>query len=738
MSEVTLAQAAAPVVSTASGSPAGRTTPSRGAGRSEPTAPARLRLSISPTIETYLAIGVVAVVALLIVPLPPFLLDAFLALSFGLSIVILLVVLSARDPLEFSIFPSLLLLITLLRLGLNVSSTRLILSTGHAGKVISAFGSFVIGGNTVVGLVIFLILVVINFVVITKGAGRIAEVAARFTLDAMPGRQMSIDADLGAGLIDEMEARRRREEISRYADFYGSMDGAAKFVRGDAIAGILITAINLIGGFVIGMTQQGLSAGESLQTYSSLTVGDGLVTQIPALIVSTAAGILVTYGSGGMAMGPSLGNQLTRNPRAIGTAGAILALFAIVPGLPAAPFLLLAGVAGGVAYLVSRRQRATANADARGAGAAGSNAAIPSGAPPAGTPDPREVVEVEPLELEIGYALVPLVDESQSGDLLQRIGILRKQLAFELGMIVPPARIRDNIQLSGNEYVIRLRGVRVASGELLPRHLLALDTTGSALAVDGLATRDPSFGIPAVWIGPERRSQAEASGYTVVEPPAVLATHLMETIRDHAAELLTRQATRELLDGLKETNPALVEDVIPNRVSLGTVHRVLQKLLREGIPIRDLAAILETLSDAAEMTKDPEALAEQVRRALSLTIVQMLGGTDRPLQAVTVGPRLEVALMQLFSPRVAPAGEGQRTALEPEQLARALESLSKITNEQKRDGQVPPLVTPPSLRVGIRKLIEPTLPRLPVISLAELPPQTPIQTVRIWELPHAA
>ena len=719
MSVVTMPGAAAP--------------PVRGAAAGAPTAPRGVRGSgagpmpmgrriLSPTAETYLAIGVVAVVALLVVPLPPFLLDAGLATSFALSIVVLLVTLSSRDPLEFNIFPSLLLLITLLRLGLNVSSTRLILGTGHAGQVIAAFGNFVIGGNYVVGLVIFLILVVINFMVITKGAGRIAEVAARFTLDAMPGRQMSIDADLGAGLIDEAEARRRREEISRYADFYGSMDGAAKFVRGDAVAGLVITGINLIGGFIIGMTQHGMTASESLTTFTSLTVGDGLVTQIPALIVSTAAGLLVTYGSSGNAVAPSIVSQLTSNPRSLWTAAGILALFAVVPGLPMLPFLSLAGASAAVAYVTGRRRAVPKPAEP------GHEAAPPTG--PVGMPGLQELLAVEPLEVEIGYALVPLVDETLQGDLLQRVGIMRKQLAFELGMLVPAVRIRDNIQLAANEYVIRLRGSRVAGGELMPRHLLALDTTGGGAPLDGVATTDPSFGLPAVWITPDQRGTSEAAGYSVVEAQTVLSTHLMETIRAHAADLLSRQDARELVDSLKETHPALVEDVVPNKLSLGTVHRVLQRLLREGIPIRDLVTILEALSDAGEQTKDPEVLTEQVRRALSGVIVQMLGGSEAPIRAVTVGPRLEVALMQLFSPR---GREGQRT-LDPEELTLVLHSLHRIVEANRREGQTPPLVTPPGLRVGIRRLVEPILPRLPVISLGELPAQTPVQNISTWEL----
>ena len=723
MTAVNLSSAAAPL------QPAATTpSPARGGGRAAlagaaPAAAAAAAARFSSGAETALAVGVVAVVALLVVPLPPFVLDACLALSFALSIVVMLVTLSSRDPLEFSIFPSLLLLITLLRLGLNVSSTRLILSTGHAGQVIAAFGNFVIGGNPVVGLVIFLILVVINFMVITKGAGRIAEVAARFTLDAMPGRQMSIDADLSAGLIDETEARRRREEVSRYADFYGSMDGAAKFVRGDAVAGLVITAINLLGGFVIGITQLGMSGGEALRTFSALTVGDGLVTQIPALVVSTAAGILVTYGSGGTAVAPSIARQLTRAPRALWTTAGILTAFGLVPGLPALPFLTLAIGAAGLAWRAGRRRP-----DAPSAEAPSRAEAAPSGAPPV-----RDIVSVEPLELEIGYGLVPLVDDSQGGDLLQRIGILRKQLAFEIGLLVPPVRIRDNIQLEAGEYVIKLRGVRAAGAELVTRALLAINTGGARGPLEGTPTRDPSFQMPSVWITPERRATAESQGWNVVEPATVLTTHLMETIRLHAADLLSRQTVRELLDGLKETNPALVEDVVPGKLSVGTVQRVLQRLLREGLPIRDLATILEALSDAADQTKDPEALTEHVRRSLATVIAELLGGSNGPVRAITVGPRLELALMHWFSPR-----RDSGPTLDPGMVTTALQSLSELAERSQRDGQLPPLVTPPGLRVGIRRLVEPVLPRLPVIALTELPPQTPVQNLATWELSHAA
>jgi flagellar biosynthesis protein FlhA len=680
---------------------------------------------VSASAETYLALGVVSIIGLLIMPLPPFLLDGLLALGIALSIIVLLVTLSSRDPLDFSIFPTLLLLITLLRLGLNVSSTRLILSTGSAGHVIEAFGNFVIAGNYIVGLVIFLILVVINFMVITKGAGRIAEVAARFTLDAMPGRQMSIDADLSAGLIDETEARRRREEISRYADFYGAMDGAAKFVRGDAVAGLIITAINLVGGFIIGMTQHGMSASQSLSTYSILSVGDGLVTQIPALIVSTSAGILVTYGSGGRAMAPSLALQLTRDPRAIWTTAGLLALLALVPGLPPFPFLALAAGAAAMARMSSRRKQAKVSATVE-------EDLVPVS--PNAPPPIKDILSIEPLEVEVGYALVPLVDEGQGGDLLTRIAIMRKQLAFELGIMVPPTRIRDNIQLPANQYSIKLRGVPVASGEVLPRQVLALNASGAATPIDGIKTTDPTFGIPALWIAPSRRADAEAAGYAVVEASTVVATHLTDTIRLHAADLLTRQNTRELLDGLRESHPSLVDDVVPGKLSLGAVQRVLQRLLKEGIPVRDLVTILEALSDAADQTKDPDALAEHARRALSGSIVQMLGGSSVPLRAIAVGPRLEAALMQLFSPR---PREGQRT-IDSAELGAALQSITQLAEASRFDGQIPPLVAPPSLRVGIRRLLEPVLPRLPIISLAELPTTTPIHTIATWELPHAA
>jgi flagellar biosynthesis protein FlhA len=684
---------------------------------------APLRASLARS-EALVAVGVIGILGLLVVPLPPFVLDVLLALSLGLSVIVVLVTLSATDPLEFSVFPSLLLILTLFRLGLNVSSTRLILSHGEAGRVIAAFGDAVIGGNYVVGMVIFLILVVINFMVITKGAGRVAEVAARFTLDAMPGRQMSIDADLGAGIIDEAEARRRREEIARYADFYGAMDGAAKFVRGDAVAGLIIVAINLVGGFVIGMTQRGLSAAEALTTYSTLTVGDGLVTQIPALIVSTSAGIIVTYGAGGSQIGPTILGQLGRHSGALWMTAGILGVLGMVPGMPLLPFVGLALAAAAAAALTHQRQSASQAA-----------AAAPVSAPPTNAAPPmHDLLRVEPLELDVGYALVALVDETQGGDLLQRIALLRQQVALELGIIVPPIRIRDDIQLASTAYCIKLRGTEIARGEVLPRYLLALNTSGRAEPIEGIQIVEPSFGLPAVWIAPERSADAEALGYRVVEPRTVLATHLMEAVRRRAADLLGRQETRELVDNLKQNHPALIDDLVPGKIPLGTLHRVLQRLLKERVPIRDLVTILETLADAAEQTKDPEVLTEYARHALSKTIARLFADTDGTVRGITIGPDLETALGTLFAPRLAKGG----AVPDPAALTSSLRLLSNLIDRTRRDGQPRPLITPATLRVGVRRLIEPIMPDLPVVSLGELPPDMPVESLGTWELARAA
>jgi flagellar biosynthesis protein FlhA len=684
--------------------------------------PAGLRLSA----ELGLAIAVVFVIALLIVPLPPLVLDLFLAASIGLSLVVLLTAIQTTDALQFSSFPALLLLLTLFRLALNVSSTRLILTHGEAGHVIQAFGEFVIGGNYAVGLVLFLILIGINFIVITKGAGRVAEVAARFTLDAMPGKQMAIDADLSAGLIDENEARRRREEIARQADFYGAMDGSSKFVKGDAIAALLITGINILGGIFIAVVQKGMPLSQAASHYTILTVGEGLVAQIPALVVSTAAGIMVTRASGATQMGVALTAQLAAHPKAMWIAAGVLGVFGLIPGLPKLPFLALGAGLALIARAAERSQKRAVETKNAAAEAAKKEPEKPA--------DPmRDLLQIDPIELEVGYALIPLVDERQGGDLLERIQLLRKQAALEVGILVPPIRVRDDIRLPANEYVIKLRGSEIARAEVMPRFLLALDTGSVMRAIEGIETMDPAFGLTARWIAATRRVEAESYGYVVVEPSTVVGTHLMEALKANAAELLGRQDVQEMVESLRKSHPALVEDLIPAKVSLGMLHRVLQRLLRERVPIRDLVTILEALGDAAEQSKDPEMLTEHVRRSLTNVIARLYADEAGAVRGITVGPRLEAALMSLFSPR----GNNGGPMLTPDSLANLLRDLNLLATTSAVDGRPVPLITPPSLRVGIRRLVEPILSTLPVISLAELPPTIKLNSVATWELTHA-
>lgn len=676
--------------------------------------------------EIAIALVVVLIIALIVVPLPPLLLDLFLAASIGLSLTVLLVALYTNNPLDFSSFPALLLLLTLFRMGLNVSSTRLILTHAHAGKVIEAFGQFVIGGNYAVGIVIFLILTGINFIVITKGAGRIAEVAARFTLDAMPGKQMAIDADLSAGLIDEKEARTRRDEISRTADFYGAMDGASKYVKGDAILGILVVIVNIVGGIFIGVIQRGMDLSKAASTYTILTVGDGLVTQVPALVISTAAGIMVTAATSTDKMGAALTKQLGGHPRAMWIAAGVLGSFALIPGLPMLPFLIMAGGAAALA-------RVSTKAEARRLELA-SLAPAPELEELPPPPNPmQDLLQIDPIELEVGYALIPLVDEGQGGDLLERISLLRKQAALELGILIPAIRIRDDIRLPANEYVIKLRGSEIARAEVLPRFLMALNTGSVLSEIDGMDTIDPSFGMPARWIPSAKRSEAEALGYVVVEPTTVVATHLLETLKTNASELLGRQEVQEMVETLKKSHPALVEEIIPGKVSLSVLHRVLQRLLRERVPIRDLVTILEALGDGAESTKDPEALTETVRRSLTNVIARMYSDQTGTVSAITIGGKLESALVGLFSPRTA---QPNAPVLTPEVLAGLLRDLNNLAMTFAVDGRPLPLITPPSLRVGVRRLIEPVLPNLPVVSLAELPAHITLSSVATWEMSH--
>lgn len=686
--------------------------------------------------EIGVSIGVVAILALLIIPLPSLLLDVLLAMSIALSVTVLLVTLYTTNPLDFSSFPGILLILTLFRLALNVSSTRLILGEADAGAVIEAFGEFVVKGNYVIGFIIFLILVIINFVVITKGAGRIAEVAARFTLDAMPGRQMAIDADLNAGIIDEVEAKRRREEITRTADFYGAMDGASKFVKGDAIAGLLITGINLLAGFVIGVAQRGLSLSESLATYTILTVGDGLVSQIPALIISTASAVIVTQAAGSTHMGAAIFEQMTKHPRALWMAAGVSGVFALIPGLPTIPFLVMAMGMGGMAQAVAKRVReaTSATSDPVRSSRAGAGSA-PASAPDMPSPEQQaqDMLHVNPLELEVGYALIPLADRKAGGDLVDRIATMRKQIALEVGILIPPVRIRDNIALPPTTYAIKLRGIEVARGEVLPSRLMALDTGDVLEMVDGMHTTDPSYDLPAVWISEEQRVTAEANGYTVVEAPTVLATHLQTTIKQHAADLLGRQEVQNMIDALKQSYPALVQDVVPNRLPLGTLHRVLQRLLREGIPIRDMVTILEAVSDVVDQTKDPEAITEYARRSLTKVIATLYDDGEGKIRGLVVGPQLEAALMRLFSPR---AG-AQSGMIDPDMLSDLLKRLESLCVNHRTGSGFLPLITPPTLRVGVRRLVEPVLPTLPIVSLAEIPSHMVIDAVATWELPAA-
>jgi flagellar biosynthesis protein FlhA len=669
--------------------------------------------------------GVIFVIGLLIIPLPSYILDLFLAISIASSVLVLLVAMYVEKPLEFSAFPSVLLLLTLYRLSLNVSSTRLILGEGKAGGVIDSFGKFVVGGNYAVGVIIFLILVAINFIVITKGAGRVAEVAARFTLDAMPGRQMSIDGDLNAGLIDETEAKRRREEIAQEADFFGAMDGSAKFVRGDAIAGLIITGINILAGLFVGVVQNRMTVGAALEQYTILTVGDGLVSQIPALIISVASGLMVTQSSSGGRVAKTVIDQLSYRDKPWYVAGGVLISMALVPGLPFVPFMILGSACVAAGRTLPNREHAKPKAEVETA-----EEKVAEASPV------HDLLQIDPVELEVGYGLISLVN-GPGGDLLDRIKLLRKQAAQELGILIPPIRVRDDVRLEANQYVIRVRGSEVGRGEVMPRQVLALDTGGVVSEIAGLETVDPSFGMPARWISPADRVEAEASGYVVVEPSTVLATHLMETLKKNAAELLGRQDVQEMVDTLKEAYPALVDEVVPGKVPLGVLHRVLQRLLEERIPIRDLVTILETLADVSESTKDPEQLTEHVRRALSHVIGEIYIDREGAVRGITLGPRLEAALMGLFSPRASMDGMAN---LGPEQLTDLLTGLDRINRQAKANGDGPPtpLVTPPALRIGVRRLIEPVLPDVPVVSLAELPSHINLRSVATWELELAA
>src|SRR4051812_2594217 len=671
--------------------------------------------------------AVVLVIVMMIVPLPPFLIDFFITLNICGALAILVSTMYLARALDFSSFPSLLLLTTLFRLAINVSVTRLVLLHGDAGHVVKAFGEFVVGGNIVVGLVVFLILVVIQFIVITNGAGRVAEVAARFTLDAMPGKQMAIDADLNAGQITDEEARRRREDIAREADFYGAMDGASKFVKGDATAGILITAINLLGGIVIGVVQQHKPFGEAIHHFSLLSVGDGLTAQIPALLISVATGILVTRSASEKDLGNDIAGQVLGSKKAPMVAGVVVASFALVPGLPKLPFLLVGGL---FAFVASRMDELMPAIAGGGAADRDAQAALPAAQEPAPRDAAVEALQIDPLELCIGFGLVPLVDKQGGGTLLQRVGVIRRQIATELGMVIPPVRIHDEVGLDSHEYVVKVRGAEVAQGRVMAGHQLALDPGDAVGQLPGIPTTEPAFGIPATWIADPQRAEAEALGYTVVDRESVIVTHLTEAIRANAHELLTRQETRELLDRLKESNAAVVDEVVPDVLSLGEIQRVLQSLLREGVSIRDLGAIIEAIGDKARLTRDPGVLAEYARQALGRTITAPHLDTERNLRAIALDPQVE----QEVSDAITQTSDGEYLVMEPQRAQQLVGRLKEHLDEALARGGRPVLLCSARVRRHLRRLCEQSLPQLAICSYNEIMPGIGVETVGVVEL----
>lgn len=661
--------------------------------------------------DIIVAVSVVGLIGLMILPVPPFMLDIFLSISISLSIVIMISAVCIRKPLDFSVFPSILLITTLFRLALNVASTRLILLRGNegveaAGEVIKSFGSFVVGGNYAVGFTVFLILIIVNFVVITKGSGRIAEVAARFTLDAMPGKQMAIDADLNAGLIDETEARKRRSMISQEADFYGAMDGASKFVRGDAIAGLIITVINIIGGLIIGTLQKGMPFTEAAQTYTILTIGDGLVSQIPTLLISTAAGIVISRAGGESDLGRDITRQIFLSPKALLATSGIMVVLGLVPGLPNVPFFIISAVSAGIAYVVSRPEQEEKKER---------------------EPEPAEdeapietLIEIEPLTFEIGYGLIPLV-ESERGTLLNKIKAMRRQIATELGFVVPPIHIKDNLQLRPHEYSFFIRGIEVARSEVMTGYHLAV-VSKEAEKIEGIPTKEPVFGLPAFWIEDNEIEKAQAKGYMVVDPATVIATHITELIRSHAWELLTRTEVQALLDKISRTYPKLVDELIPSMITLGSLQRILQNLLREKVPINDLVSILETLLDYAPTVKDVEILTEYVRQALSRFITKQYMGQDGAIYVVSLDPGFEIALSRAID-----AGG----AINPEVLNKLVRAIEKSVLEEKFKGVQPIILCSQHVRRFLRKIIERFIPSIVILSSAEIAPSVKLHTTGV-------
>jgi len=666
--------------------------------------------------------AVVLVVIMMIIPLPPALVDLCISLNISAALAIVVTTLYLPTALDFSAFPSLLLLTTLFRLAINVSVTRLVLLHGDAGGVVKSFGQFVVGGNVVVGLVVFLILIVIQFVVITNGAGRVAEVAARFTLDAMPGKQMAIDADLNAGQITDEEARRRRQDIAREADFYGAMDGASKFVKGDAMAGLLIVAINLLGGIVIGMLQQHMSISDAGHHFSLLTVGDGLSAQIPALLISVATGIIVTRTASEKDLGNDIAGQIAGQKKAPLVAGVVMLVLAIIPGLPKLPFIVI-----GIGFLALYR----AIKDRDPAAMAAEQKRLAEAEEQKALPEPKdaalEALQVDALELAIGFGLVPLVDQNAGGSLLSRVKTIRRQIASELGVVIPPVRIHDEVGLDAHEYVVKVRGAEVAQGRILAGHQLAMDPGDAVGQLSGVPTTEPAFGIPATWIPDAARAEAEALGYTVVDRESVIVTHLTETIRAHAGDMLTRQDTRALLDQLKETNAAVVEEVVPDVLQLGEVQRVLQALLREGVSIRDLGTIVEAIGDKARVTRDPSLLAEYARQALGRAITAPHLDAERRLRAISLDPAVE----QEVSESIAQTADGEYLVMEPSRAQSLVSSLKEQVDAGLAHGGRPVLLCSARVRRHLRRLCEQALPQLPVCSYNEVMPGIRVETIGV-------
>jgi flagellar biosynthesis protein FlhA len=675
------------------------------------------------------AVAVVMVVTMLVVPLPPMLLDLLITVNISAALTVVVATMYLSKALDFAAFPSLLLLTTMFRLAINVSVTRLILTTGDAGSVVKSFGQFVVGGNVVVGLVIFLILVVIQFVVVTNGAGRVAEVGARFTLDAMPGKQMAIDADLNAGLITDDEARARRSEIAREADFYGAMDGASKFVKGDAMAAVIITAINLVGGIVVGVAQQHLAFNEAAQRFSLLTVGDGLAAQIPALLISVATGIIVTRSASERDLGSDIANQILRQRKAPMVAAVVIGLFALVPGLPKLPFLMIAAIFGAIGWSV---RNGMPGDDALALASGGS--ALPAGPQAALPPAEGDRVERTPLdalELAIGFGLVPLVDGSGGGALLRRVSQIRRQLAGELGVVIPAVRIHDELGMESHEYAVKVRGSEVTRGRIMPGHLLAMDPGDAVGTLQGIPTTEPAFGLPATWVHESARAEAESLGYTVVDAESVIVTHLTETIRNHAAELLTRQDVKALLEQLKETNAAVVEEVVPELLSLGEIQRVLQSLLSEGLAIRDLGTIVEAIGDKARITRDTSLLSEYARQALGRAITAPHLDEQLRLQAITLDPAIE----QEVATSITQTTDGEYLAMDPPRAHAIVGALraqvEHATASGAAGGRGPVLLCSARVRRHLRRLIAQAQPHLPVCSYNEIAPGVNVETIGV-------